>query len=151
MLENGLVIIVVILAFLLVCSCMQSGYSPLDKFRSETFKYKRSNPSYAKYGDLKVECDQYPSFSHNTSPDVLRVPCGATSVRKLVNAVREEPFGQEGMQDAKDDWDAGMVKNLYSRYNDTQDVIYDPENMAARGPTSQRRNQLNSIERRGYN
>jgi len=151
MLENGLVIIVVILVFLLVCSCMRGGQSPLGNFRDETFKYKRSNPAYTKFGDLKVECDQYPLFSHNKSPDILRIPCGATAVRKLVNAAKEETFGQEGMDDAKDEWDADMASNLYARYKNTQGVIHDPENMAARGPTAQRRNQLSSIERRTYN
>jgi len=151
MLENGLVIIVVILVFLLVCSCMRGGYSPTKKCRGESFKYRRSNPAYTKYGDLKVECDQYPSFSHSKSPDVLRIPCGATAVRKLVNAAKEETFGQEGMEDAKDAWDSDMASNLYARYKNTQGVIHDPENMAARGPTAQRRNQMSSIERRGYN
>ena len=139
------------MVFLLICSCGKNEPSLLGKFRDEAFKYHRSNPAHVKYGDLKVECDQYPSYSHTKASDILRIPCGATAVRKLVNASKEETFGQEGLQEAKDDWDADMAKNLYARYNDTRSVIHDPENMAARGPTAQRRKQRNSIDRIKYN
>ncbi len=151
MLENGLVIITVIVVFLLVCSCMGGGRTPLDRFRDETFTYKRSNPAHTKYGDLKVECDQYPSFSHNVAPDTIRIPCGATATRKLIDAAKDETYGQEGLCSAKDAWDSNMASNLYCRAKNGPTVTQSVDNMAAKSATHQRRNQVEGTGRRSYN
>lgn len=147
MLENGSVIIITVLLFILLCSCMskKSGLS------ANPFKFKRSNPARAKFGGLEVECAQYPSRTYSMDPGTIRIPCGATAVRKLVDARKDETYGQEGLNETKEDWDSDMAQNIYFRTNKAVDLMNAPENMAARGPTAQRRNQVELLHNKHYN
>lgn len=146
MLETDSVIIIALLC-ILVCTQMKEGLAQKPK----SFKFSSSTPARIKYGDLKVECDQYPSYSRSQAPDKLRVPCGATAVRKLVDSSRDETYGQEGFVKDKEEWDSDMVSNLFTRTAGAASVIHDVDNMAARGPTAQRRNQVEESDRVRYN
>ncbi len=140
-------LVIIALLCILVCTQLREGLKPNPK----TFGYGSSTSSSIKYGDLKVECDQYPSHTYSAAPDKLRIPCGATAVRKLVDSSRDETYGQEGFVEDKEEWDSDMVNNLFTRTSGAVSVMHNAENMAARGPTAQRRNQMEKYDRQSYN
>lgn len=146
MLETDSIIIIALL-LVLICSCtsLKSGFSV------KAAKIKKTNPAKSKFGDLEVECGQHPSYSRSIPPNKVRIPCGATAVRKLVNSSKDETYGQEGFEDTKEEWDSDMASNIYTRFKNTSGVMYEPENMASRGPTAQRRNQVELDHRKKYN